>query len=405
MGCMKFPVLWLLVLTAQALLAQQSPGDKTAGTSTVSGHVYCADTNAPARMATVMLEPVNLGDTRPADSHGPVATYVSAVQTLLDGSFSIHHVAPGKYYVIASAPGYVSPLAALGVSAADMRKPDDALREKIARVVPQVTVQANLPVSIDVTVERGAAVSGTILYDDGSPAAGLEVRLLIREKGKWVPVQSGPFDMASQVGTDDRGAYRISGLPAREYLLEADLRLTKRIYEFDGHGGTGMSFEPGYSLPVYSGNHWRPNDAAPFSLKQGEERAGEDIEIPVSKLHSVRGTIIAARDGHVVNGGRVALLHADDKSEATTANLAKDETGFTFSFVPEGDYILRVTSASDVEYKEIANPPLSVPPTRTETHVLHSYGPADQALHVEGDVSGLTVAVPERGSEKAQANP
>ena len=36
---------------------QQKPADPAPATTTVSGHVYCADTNAPARMATVILQP------------------------------------------------------------------------------------------------------------------------------------------------------------------------------------------------------------------------------------------------------------------------------------------------------------------------------------------------------------
>jgi len=351
-----------------------------------------------------MLEPADAGNLHQQDKHGPDATYSTAVLTLLDGSFSIMRVAPGTYYVIASQPGYVSPLAALGISAADMRKPDEDLKQKIAKVVPRITVQANLPVSVNVTLERGAAVSGTVLFDDGSPAAGLEVQLLVRKKDNWVPMQSGPFDVSTQAKTDDRGAYRISGLTAQEYLIRTNLRLSRMTYEFS-QGGTGMSSEGDYSLPIYSGGAWRAKDAAPFSLRLGEDRGGEDIQIPVNKLHSVRGVITAASDGHIVNSGKISLLYADDKSEAASADIARGDSNFSFSYVPEGDYILRVKSASDVEYEDTPNPPGSVPPARTTTRFLHSYGSTDQAIHVDGDITGLTVAVPEQPAKKAQAIP
>lgn len=403
---MRSCVLWLLLFSgcAAIVFAQQSSADKTAPTSTVSGHVYCADTNAPARMATVMLEPAEAADAHQQGRHDHASTYASAVQTLLDGSFSIPHVAPGTYYVIASVPGYVSPLSALGISAEDIQKPDDTLRNKIANTVPRILVQQNLPVAIDVTIERGAAVSGTVLFGDGSPAGGLEVHLLIRKKDKWVYLQYGPNETAAQTRTDDRGVYRISGLPAREFLVEVDLQLNKMTYEF-GAGGSGTSTEVGYSLPIYSGNIWRKKDATPVSLRSGEDRAGEDIQIPISKLHTVRGSITAARDGHTINGGSVSLLHADDKSEAARASLTKDDNVFAFSFVPEGDYILHVAGAADLEYEEIPNPPHSVPQTRTEVHTLHIYGSTDQALHIDGDLPGLTVAVPELPVKQAQANP
>ena len=130
-------------------------------------------------------------------------------------------------------------------------------------------------------------------------------------------------------------------------------------------------------------------------MKLGEERAGEDLEIPLGKLHSVTGVITAASDSHTVNNGRVALLYADDKTEALSTSLAEGDAGFSLSFVPEGDYLLRVTDAADAEYEEVMNQPGSMPASHTETHLTHKYGAAEQAVHVGGDVQGLAVAAPE----------
>ncbi len=108
-----WPLLLLPVLTIAAP-AQSDPPTRRP-TTTVSGHVYCADTNAPARMASVMLEPVRLverADTvtnASASSHAEIT--MTAVQTTLDGSFAISKVIPGSYYVIAYKAGYLSPLA------------------------------------------------------------------------------------------------------------------------------------------------------------------------------------------------------------------------------------------------------------------------------------------------------
>ena len=49
--------LWPLLLSVLALTATAQNSAKP-GTGTVTGHVYCADTNAPARTASVLLEPV-----------------------------------------------------------------------------------------------------------------------------------------------------------------------------------------------------------------------------------------------------------------------------------------------------------------------------------------------------------
>jgi hypothetical protein len=265
-------------------------------------------------------------------------------------------------------------------------------------------VQSNLSVNVNVTLERGAAVSGTVLYDDGSPASGLRVVALVRMKDGWVPLPSNPVGNSSySASTNDQGSFRISGLPARDYVLETELNLSKTTYSIDEHGSTSLSMNRFYSLSIYSGGKSRSKDAVPFSLSLGEERHGEDIEISISRMHSVRGSITAARDGHVVNGGQLSLLYPDDKSVASRTSLTKDDDGFLFSFVPEGDYILRVNSASDNEYVEVANGAHSMPPTRTETHTLRSYGSADYPLHVGGDLTGVVVAVPDLPGQKSQS--
>lgn len=388
------------LVCAAALSAQQKP----AAGATVSGHVYCADTNTPARMATVTLQPANYLDALAPGKEKHVTADGEAVQTLLDGSFVLHNVAPGTYYVVASQQGYISPLAQLYVPQSDHSAPEGDATKKPRIAAPRITVQSNLPVAVNVTLQRGAAVSGTILYDDGSPASNIGLTVLVRHKDQWVSIPSSPIGNTSyRAGTDDLGNYRISGLPAGEYLFKGSLSLSQSTYRTDEHGGTSMSMHSVYSLDVYSGGKTRRKDATPFTVSPGEERRGEDLEIPLSKLHTVRGNLIAAHDGHVLNGGRVSLLYADDKSIAANAALSKDEDGFTFSFVPEGDYILHVDAASDNDYVEVPNRDGNWPPSTTTTRVLRSYGQTDQPIHVGGDVSGLTVSVPDPPPQRAQS--
>ena len=90
---------------ATPVVAQQKPADEAVATTTVSGHVYCADTNAPARMASVILQPAGAIDALKPGGDNHVSSHGESVETLLDGSFTIQHVPPGTYYVIASEPG------------------------------------------------------------------------------------------------------------------------------------------------------------------------------------------------------------------------------------------------------------------------------------------------------------
>jgi hypothetical protein len=347
-------------------------------------------------MATVTLEPADVIDSISTGEEKRLSFSGEAVETLLDGSFSMQNVAPGRYYAVASKVGYVSPVSLLYVRGNERSKSEDGVPKKAPKAAPLITVQANLPVVVNVTIERGAAVSGTVLYDDGSPASGLRLALLVRSKDQWVSVPSNPVENASFGGyTDDLGKYRISGLPAGEYLLEVTLHLSKTMYKADEQGGTSMRMNHVYSLSIYSGGSTRRKDGVPFSITSGEERSGENVDIPLTKLHAVRGSLVAAHDGHLLNGGRLSLLYADDRSVAANTFLTKDDPAFRFSFVPEGDYILHVDEAADNEYREVPNSSGGWPPTTTEARTLQRYGSADKPIHVAGDFTEVIVEVPD----------
>jgi hypothetical protein len=348
-------------------------------------------------MARVLLQPAELVDEYNEHRQNGVVTRGQAVQTEVDGSFVIPHVAPGTYYVIASLPGYLSPLGPLMSGPGNLPELAGPEAKKIASSVPRVKVQANLPASINVSLERGAAVSGSIVYDDGSPASGVEVNLLVRRENQWVQLPPNPFQIERHANvTDDQGAFRISGVPPQQYVLEAQMSITSWEYSSDGKGNFGSSFGGHiYSFSTYSGNKSRLKDARSFSVKAGEERRGEDIEIPVSKLHTVRGTVLATRDGHVINRALVSLIYPDDKTQASWAWVSNsDDSFFQLNFVPEGDYILVVNEAADNDYVETPDP-VNKGFRQIVAHVLRSYGTARVSLHVEGEMAGVTINVPD----------
>ena len=77
-----------------ALGGTQQPGVEREATGAVTGHVYCADTNLPARFASVALEPVEIAPERPTGQPSQQPT-VKVAQTRLDGGFSVARVKPG----------------------------------------------------------------------------------------------------------------------------------------------------------------------------------------------------------------------------------------------------------------------------------------------------------------------
>lgn len=421
---MRLKYRWTIFVLLSALpgLGQQpGPGkaasaEKPPATGSVTGRVYLSDTKAPARKATVYLQPVAELVADAPESHGQTDGGVTmSAQTRFDGSFAFNHVADGAYYVIASSPGYLSPYTALSV--AEARSPygdwqplgtaQQAAKQAVLKAIPRITV-SNLPASTDVTLERGGAISGNIAYDDGGPAGGLQVTALSRmhQEGKetWAPFKSLPGSQFQPIYTDDRGNYRISGLPAGKYLVQVTLDLTQQI-TYISHGSTSTStvgnrFD---TMTIYSGSTPRLKDAAGFSVDLGEERAGENLSIPISKLHTIRGNIVSAHDGHVVNGGQVTLVYTDDKSIAAAANSSEEDPGFTLNFVYEGDYTLTSPISFDVDYELLPDPHGANAPPQYTGHPRHLYGSAFMPLHVDGDMDGVTLAVPEPSATEAQS--
>lgn len=144
-------------------------------------------------------------------------------------------------------------------------------------------------------------------------------------------------------------------------------------------------------------------DASSFSIALGEERNDEDIQIPLSRLHTVSGNFVSAQDGHMVNAGMVVLFNADDKSFVAAASATRDNPGFTFYFVYEGDYILSSSMSADVDFVEVAAPHSHVPiPPTYESRPRHFYGAVSIPIHVDGDMYDVTIAVPEPNAKEAQ---
>ncbi len=373
----------LLPFLTIAATAQTNPSARHA-TGTVTGHVYCADTNAPARMARVRLESAkeSSGSNPQSSSDLPVG---GIVQTALDGSFIIPDVPPGAYYVTATLSGYLSPQPR-------HENDDEALPPAPAGKPPvaalKITVQADQAASIDIRLERGAAVSGTVRFDDGSPAVGVHVGPVHIARSETKSSYSDDFGVQGDVVTNDLGRYRISGMQGGRYAVEAllsHLDLVPRANRDSPFSDMMRSV-----LVVYSGDATRKSAAVSFTLSPGEERTGEDITIPLSKLHTISGVVTAARDGHPINAGNLALMSPEDKELVADAEIASDGT-FQIEAVPEGSYILRIRDAHDTM-------------KGSSDKTTYRYGDLEQPLKVESDVPNLALAVPETKQSAARTS-
>ena len=372
----------------------------------VSGQVSCADTNAPARFAVVTLEPMPGTRAKAYPATGADAQSNATAMTDLEGRFQLDKVPVGRYFVLASLPGYVNPLARF--DAAQLQEMSEATAKELAKLVLVISVEAGTAANVTVRLEHASEVSGTVLYDDGSPAVGLHVELLRKDSmGELSPVKSEMIDGLGEFGshatTDDRGHYRMIGTPPGEYTVHLTMPMSQ-VSVSGLLGGTGSSVsvngDEGGRLSLYTGNKFRKKDAVFTKVGDGETVGGQDFTIPVVGLHSVSGTVTAISDGKGVSGGQVELLYADDREVAKTTQLG-DEGEFTFVFVPEGNYVLRMRGAENAEATRnqaystnpgVPNPTADPDATGAETPVV-----------VDTDVSGVSLVVKEAPVKKAAA--
>jgi hypothetical protein len=398
MNLRSAPFLALLVLATANLpsLAQQ-PASAT-GTGTVTGHVTCGDTQRPARFANIVLFGVPAQITpqaKPdpdADSNAMMTAMVDALksigktnmvqtQTGLDGSFVAIDVAPGDYYVFGAASGYVSPLnqvQAIFEAGGDVKKPLPG--------VPVVHVAAEHTASMDVTLNRGAAVSGVILWDDGNPVTGAVMSIV-------PPAQFGMLAMASALTalsiSDDLGHFRISGLAPGDYLIQATIQSGQQ-------SGIGSSMNlskmmANKPLVVFAPSAFHKSDAKPVTLHASEDLRDQALTLNLGGVHSVSGRITSAEDDHGINSATIRLQDKQDKEFTRTASV--DAAGnFTVTFVPPGGYTLKVNEAEDTEP---AKKDKDKPKMFADTKTIRSYQSSSANVIVtDSDVTGENLDLP-----------
>jgi hypothetical protein len=360
----------------QQSISQTLPNNVT---GTVSGHIYCSDTNQPARLVKVTLlrvpESVTDDSTAKVNPNNPMMNIFGT--TRIDGSLLMSHVPAGNYYVSVEQPGYLTPNALF--TSAELLHPSSEARSLIAKSLQIISVVANRTSNINVTLQRGSSISGTIRYDDGSPVSNTTALPLRRDKkGKW----SEDYQIMGH--TDDLGRFRIAGLPAGEYTVSTEISAPDTAGNYAGK-----------PLGIYYGDGFREMDAKTIKIGEGEDSSGDDITIRLAKLHTIIGSLVDA-SGHVINAGDVILYTDPDNVELVGAHVEPDDSAFHFDFVPEGNYVIRVPNARDVSAQTVSYPNGQFGPPKVGETISKSYGAYEAPLVVEGDVIGLTITMPSK---------
>ena len=261
--------------------------------------------------------------------------------------------------------------------------------------LPQVHVAEAGGGTVNVTLDRGAVIQGKVQWDDGSPAAGvnMSVQTTGSTTGTAASYSTDMVRTVSQLGgafgggfggfqtTDDRGVFRITGLPPGSYWVRAVVMTPS------AEAGAG-TFQRMTSVVMYAPGKVRRTDAQVFTMKPGEERDDVQFTVDLSALHTVSGHVGATDSGSIV-AGVVRLTDTQDSSLSRMAMVQPDGS-FVVQWVPAGTYTLAVSNASNVPRAVFAGGRRGQQNESGGT----SYAPFQESLTVaDTDVSGVGVTL------------
>lgn len=336
-----FFLIFLLSLGAAVAAAQGSPNIPSApqasksDTGAVRGSVLDADTRRPLRFALVMLES-RRNPATPADAGGiSIAGRADA-----NGNFYIADVPPGDYFALAIFQGYTSEHDRLQAAVDSGADPVQLLAR-----FPLVRVASGGSSETTLTLEHGSSLSGTVHWDDGSPAVSVAVSAIPagQNKPKTLPAPLDeiqfPLASASQPITDDQGNFRIPGLPPGEYLVQGVLHV-----RFDSQG-RGHAPSDGFYIRTYAPGTLSRQNAKVFRLMTGESRTDANLVVNLAGMRSVTGQVVGAGEGTPpITAGQLTLTDTQNPELEYRSSLST-QGEFRFPNVPSGTYELKISNA------------------------------------------------------------
>jgi len=255
---------------------------------------------------------------------------VAATDT--QGNYEIPHVTPGSYYISAAKLGFVT-------TYVGQRRPSEP-------VMPVALSGEESNLTINFRLTGGGIVEGTVVDEIDGPLPDVIVGLIRSDEtygdnGSLAPLaeSTGWRDVESKaVRTDDRGHFRLAGVPPGSYFVVAPL--SGPIED-----ATNSQQRVGYVRTYFPGVH-SPADARPVWVRDGQ-RVAVRFPVILGRLASVNGTVKDSAGGQVRFGfARLARLRSASRvildSSTRLAQIANDGS-FVIGGVAPGDYAVAVT--------------------------------------------------------------
>jgi hypothetical protein len=305
-------------------------------TFTVKGRVVFDDSDRPVRRTQIGL--FQLPSSR--------STERTSV-TDRDGRFVIEDVPTGAYFAMVNSPGIISPLAFMTLT--DKGPSENFDLKSIREYCTEIIVDGS-NVNVTVHARRGGAVSGKVTYSDGEPAIDVQVAVIRPNGKKSARVLTGINAAAlMSLRTDDRGRYRVAGLPPGEYIVSAAEANTSQNSRRGPDAFFSGLFGSDALLVTYYGGGSLRDDAIKLEVTAGSETSDIDITLLDSTPHTVRGSVIAKLDRVPLAGATLSVRLPDMATwfGGDAQQISTDSEGiWVLDGVPDGTYVLSVEPPS-----------------------------------------------------------
>jgi len=326
-----------LVLTAGVLLSVSAPGygqtteTKPRPNGSISGRALIGGKGAPGIAV--------------AAYGGDMINRRAAAQAISDGEgrFRLSGLAAGTYQVSALAPTYASsePLSLSSFG------PTSGLSKSIV-LAPDENVE-----DIDLKLVRGGVITGRIKDAEGRPVIEQQVVLAaVDENGAPSKTQmTQAYNNYQMYQTDDRGVYRIYGLPAGHYKVS--------VGSAPGRGSSQLGTHT-YYPQTFFGDVSDTAKATIVELTEGGETGNIDIQVGHrGETYTATGRIIDTDSGEPIAGVRFMYGPAPKNQSNFFGGYIGAPTNSRGEFRIEGIEPGRygVTLASDFEASAVYSDP------------------------------------------------
>jgi len=302
----------------------------------LTGIVRDSATLKPLRRATVRVGAIDRRDTKTVVTGG-------------DGRFDLKDLPAGRYLISGAKGGYIT-----------------AQYGQQRSFTQGTPVEVRRAETVDVTLDLpyGASIEGVVFDEYGEPVADAVMMSL---RNRYAGGQRRLAPVGRVLTTNDRGEFRLFGLPPGAYILSALPNSTQSADDGGNRSGFAPSYFPGTTDVAFA-------DA--ILLEPGEQKAGVTLVLATVKTVSVSGVALD-RGGAPLNGGVVVALSWAGGLPLPAASTSISAQGtFAFEGLPPGRFTLNATSNA----APVAGVPVEVATTGIDTTL--------------GDVHGIRLTVP-----------